>query len=154
MMSRLKLLALMACLGAPLAASAQSVGSMPATCDNAKFLNDQQTFEQRGATRTDLPEHICGRVIAVAERAKRTRSGWHGYFYVDVGQGVSIRIVSGLDEMSVPQWPWVQKGDTVEVQGRYYYDSLRKQGIDWTHHGTSRKWPWAGYVTVNGHRYE
>lgn len=143
---------LLAALLAPAAASAQA--AMPAACDDAKFLADQQGFEQVGATRTDLPEHVCGKVVAVAPEAKRTRSGWHGYFYVDVGNGVSIRIVSDLDEMNAPQWPWVRKGDQADVEGRYYYDSPRRQGIDWTHHGTGRKWEWPGFVTVNGTRYQ
>ncbi|MBS1053339.1 DUF3465 domain-containing protein [Gluconobacter kondonii] len=153
-----------ALLCAPLAASAQgffgqntaphSTHGMPAQCDNARFLADQQGLEQSGPTGIDLPEHLCGQVLAVSPRAKRTRSGWHGYFYLSVGQGVSIRIVSDLDQMNAPQWPWVSKGDQVEVQGRYYYDSLRRQGVDWTHHGTGRKWPWPGYVVVNGTRYQ
>jgi len=127
---------------------------MPAQCDNARFFADQQELEQSGPTGIDLPEHLCGQVLAVSPRAKRTRSGWHGYFYLSVGQGISIRIVSDLDQMNAPQWPWVSKGDQVEVQGRYYYDSLRRQGVDWTHHGTGRKWPWPGYVVVNGTRYQ
>ena len=162
MTSRLLSTFAVALLCAPLAASAQgffgqntaphSTHGMPAQCDNARFLADQQGLEQSGPTGIDLPEHLCGQVLAVSPRAKRTRSGWHGYFYLSVGQGVSIRIVSDLDQMNAPQWPWVSKGDQVEVQGRYYYDSLRRQGVDWTHHGTSRKWPWSGYVVVNGTR--
>ncbi|AHK70615.1 DUF3465 domain-containing protein [Gluconobacter oxydans] len=136
------------------ALTGQTTHDMPATCDNARFLADQQGLEQSGPTRIDLPEHLCGQVLAISPKAKRTRSGWHGYFYVSVGQGVSIRIVSDLDQMNAPQWPWVNKGDQVEVQGRYYYDSLRRQGVDWTHHGTSRKWRWPGYVVVNGTRYQ
>lgn len=164
MTSRLLSTFAVALLCAPLAASAQgffgqntaphSTHGMPAQCDNARFLADQQGLEQSGPTGIDLPEHLCGQVLAVSPRAKRTRSGWHGYFYLSVGQGVSIRIVSDLDQMNAPQWPWVSKGDQVEVQGRYYYDSLRRQGVDWTHHGTGRKWPWPGYVVVNGTRYQ
>ena len=164
MTSRLLSTFAVALLCAPLAASAQgffgqntaphSTHGMPAQCDNARFLADQQGLEQSGPTGIDLPEHLCGQVLAVSPRAKRTRSGWHGYFYLSVGQRVSIRIVSDLDQMNAPQWPWVSKGDQVEVQGRYYYDSLRRQGVDWTHHGTGRKWPWSGYVVVNGTRYQ
>ncbi|MBS1027206.1 DUF3465 domain-containing protein [Gluconobacter albidus] len=164
MTSRLLSTFAVALLCAPLAASAQgffgqntaprSAHDMPAQCDNARFLADQHGLEQSGPTGIDLPEHLCGRVLAVSPKAKRTRSGWHGYFYLSVGQGVSIRIVSDLDQMNAPQWPWVSKGDQVEVQGRYYYDSLRRQGVDWTHHGTGRKWPWPGYVVVNGTRYQ
>lgn len=128
--------------------------AMPSACDNAKFLQDQQNFLQNGATGVDLPEHICGQVVAVAPRAKQTRSGWHGFFYLNVGSGVSIRIVSDLDRMNAPAWPWVQKRDQVEVQGRYYFDNLHSQGVDWTHHGTGRSWAWGGFVVVNGQHYE
>ncbi|WP_245642145.1 hypothetical protein [Neokomagataea thailandica] len=128
--------------------------TMPSACDNAQFLRDQQNFLQNGATGVDLPEHICGHVVAVAPRARQTRSGLHGFFYVNVGSGVSIRIVSDLDRMNAPSWPWVHKQDQVEVQGRYYFDNLRSQGIDWTHHGTGRSWAWGGFVVVNGQHYE
>ncbi|GBQ97798.1 hypothetical protein AA23498_3000 [Acetobacter nitrogenifigens DSM 23921 = NBRC 105050] len=122
-------------------------------CDNSSFLADQQQFEN-GGDKADQPVHICGKVVAVSHRAKKTRSGWHGYFYMSVGGGVSIRIVSDLDRMNAPQWPWVNKGDNVEVVGRYYYDSPRSQGVDWTHHGTGSSWGLPGYVIVNGAKYE
>lgn len=125
----------------------------PASCDNRDFIAKQQAFEN-GGPKADVPVHLCGTVVAISPRAKRTRSGWHGYFYVAVAPNISIRIVSGLDEMNAPAWPWVNKGDQVEVVGRYYYDSLRRQGVDWTHHGTGWSWHVPGYVTVNGKRYE
>lgn len=128
-------------------------GPVPLQCDDRKFLADVEMAESASGPHADRVEHVCGRVIAVS-RARRTRSGWHGYFYVDVGSGVSIRIVSDLDRMSAPAWPWVAKGDQADVLGRYYYDSPRSQGIDWTHHGTGRNWPVEGYVVVNGSRYQ
>ncbi|GBR04756.1 hypothetical protein AOE01nite_32720 [Acetobacter oeni] len=73
---------------------------------------------------------------------------------MDVGNGVSIRIVSDLDEMNAPDWPWVTKGDNAEVVGRYYYDAPRRQGVDWTHHGTGRSWEVPGYVSINGMKYQ
>lgn len=127
---------------------------MPASCDNGKFLADQRNFEQTGPTRVDLAEHICGTVSGVTARARHTRSGVHSFFYVTVGQNQTIRIVSDLDRMNAPEWPWVRKGDQVDIAGRYYYDSERSQGIDWTHHGTGRHWHVPGYVTVNGTRYQ
>lgn len=60
MMSRLRLLAAIACLGAPLPALAQAIAPMPASCDNAKFLSDQQTFEQRGAPGRIFPSIFAG----------------------------------------------------------------------------------------------
>ncbi|MCP1220551.1 hypothetical protein NKW45_01680 [Acetobacter orientalis] len=135
------------------AAYAQEAASLPPHCDNHDFMAKQQAFEN-GQPKTDVPVHICGRVIALSPKAKRTRSGWHGYFYVAVAPNISIRIVSGLDEMHAPAWPWVSKGDQVEVVGRYYFDSYRRQGIDWTHRGTGRSWPIPGYVIVNGTKYD
>lgn len=126
-----------------------------AKCDNKSFLQTQKQYEQayRFKDKQDVPVHICGLVITTGY-ARQTRSGLHGYFYLNVGSGISIRIVNNLDEMNAPRWPWVKKGDYVEVVGRYYYDNPRRQGIDWTHKGTSRKWPHAGYVIVNGVKYE
>ena len=71
-----------------------------------------------------------------------------------VAPDISIRIVTNLDEMHTPAWPWVAKGDRVEVVGRYYYDSPRQQGVDWTHRGTGRSWGIPGYVRVNGTQYD
>ncbi|MCQ9154453.1 DUF3465 domain-containing protein [Acidomonas methanolica] len=127
---------------------------MPAQCDNGKFLRDRLELQQSGPTGIDLPEHVCGMVAHVTWRARHSHSGVHGYFDLTIGQGQTIRIVSDLDRMNAPAWPWVQVGDKVEVAGRYYYDSNRSQGIDWTHHGTGRKWGMPGYVIVNGAIYQ
>jgi len=121
-------------------------------CNNTQFLQDQQAFEN-GQITADQPEDVCGMVTAVLP-AKKTKSGNHGYFYVQVASGVTIEIVSDLDQMNAPAWPWVAVGDTTYVQGRYYYDNDDSQGIDWTHHGTSSSWPHAGYVVVNGTEYQ
>ncbi len=146
-------------MGVSVPALAES--SMPAQCDNTRFVQDQAHYAQQFAHRhvpygqhLDLPEHICGMVVHVY-RAQQSRSGRHGYFLMSVAGGTTpIRIVSNLDEMRAPAWPWVKVGDQVEVQGRYYYDGPNRQGVDWTHHGTSRQWPWPGFVSVNGQRYQ
>lgn len=121
-------------------------------CNDSKFLQDQQSFEN-GTTTADQPEDVCGTVTSVLP-ARKTRSGNHGYYYLQVAAGVQIEIVANLDEMNAPKWPWVAVGDTTYVRGRYYYDSTNSQGIDWTHHGTSSSWPQAGYVVVNGTQYQ
>lgn len=133
---------------------------MPAQCNNDHFLNDRAALQRQFlfhrtmyGQHINTPEHICGQVIKVF-RPRKTRSGWHGYFLMKVGTGAPIRVVSNLDEMKAPAWPWVKKTDQVEVQGRYYYDGPHRQGIDWTHHGTSRSWPWDGFVTVNHQHYQ
>lgn len=127
--------------------------TVSAACDNQSFLDQQKVFEN-GGPRTDAPVHICGTVLAFSPEAKTTRSGRHGYFYMTVAPDISIRIVTNLDEMHTPAWPWVAKGDRVEVVGRYYYDSPRQQGVDWTHRGTGRSWGIPGYVRVNGTQYD
>lgn len=101
-------------------------------CDNQGFLQAQQKFENNSYPffKSDVHVHVCGNVIAFS-KARYTRSGEHGYFYLKIGSGVFIRVVSNLDEMRTPPWPWVKKGDDVEVAGRYYYDNPRHQGIDW-----------------------
>lgn len=127
--------------------------TVPATCNNQDFLSKQQAFEN-GGPKADAAVHICGSVLTFAAQAKQTRSGRHGYFYITVAPNISIRIVTNLDEMHTPAWPWVAKGDQVEVVGRYYYDSPRQQGVDWTHRGTGRSWSIPGYVIVNGTKYD
>ena len=123
------------------------------SCNNQAFLARQQAYGNGTAT-ADSPVHICGTVIGVKKRVQHTRSGRHGYFYVLVAPHVSIRIVSGLERMNAPSWPWVRKGDSVDIVGRYYYDSARSQGVDWTHHGTGREWHTPGYIIVNGKKYQ
>lgn len=144
------------CLGYVLFANTLSLAKDSVEpCDNQGFLQAQQKFENNAYPylKPDIHVHVCGNVIAIS-KARYTRSGEHGYFYLKIGSGSSIRIVSNLDEMRTPPWPWVKKGDYVEVAGRYYYDNPKRQGIDWTHKGTSRKWPYSGYVTVNGTKYD
>lgn len=146
-------LALVAFVPAPAkAAGAVSHASSPAPCDNSKFLQDQQEFES-GVLTQDVAENVCGTVTYVYPK-KHTTSGWHGYFLLQLSPGNVIEIVSDLDQMNAPAWPWVQIGDSATVRGRYYYDNDSSQGIDWTHHGTSSSWKTPGYVVVNGTKYQ
>ena len=139
--------------GALFAAGCHSMQAQTAyPCNNQQFLQDQQSF-QDGDLSNDVEEDVCGTVTAVLPE-KDTRSGHHGYFYVQVASGDTIEIVSDLDQMDAPAWPWVQVGDYAYVQGRYYYDNDSSQGIDWTHQGTSNSWPYAGYVVINGTQYQ
>jgi uncharacterized Zn-binding protein involved in type VI secretion len=133
--------------GVPVASSGGSW-----TCNNQQFLTDQQQFAS-GSLQGDQEVDVCGTVTSVLP-SKTTRSGLHGYYKLQVAPGNSIEIVSDLGEMNAPQWPWVKAGDYSYVQGRYYYDSESSQGIDWTHHGTGRSWPTAGYVVVGGTQYQ
>jgi hypothetical protein len=132
------------------ATAASSGGSWP--CDDPGFLKYQQQFAG-GALQGDQEVDVCGTVTRVLS-ARDTRSGLHGYYDLQVAPGQTIEIVCDLGEMDAPTWPWVKVGDYSSVQGRYYYDSASSQGIDWTHHGTSRSWGTPGYVVVAGTEYQ
>ena len=115
-------------------------------------MSDQEQFAN-GALQGDQEVDVCGTVTTVlAERD--TRSGLHGYYDLQVAPNDTIEIVCDLGEMDAPAWPWVKAGEYSYVQGRYYYDSASSQGIDWTHHGTSRSWSTPGYVVVGGTEYQ
>jgi hypothetical protein len=123
------------------------------SCNNQKFLNDQAAFAAGSITKDQL-EDVCGLVTQVLP-SKRTTSGLHGYFYVQMPSGYNIEIVSNLDAMAQAStnrppstWPWVAVNDYVYVQGRYYYDNSSSQGIDWTEDDTSSSWPYTGDVVV------
>lgn len=101
----------------------------------------------------DQEVDVCGTVTSVLPE-RDTRSGLHGYYDLQVAPGQTIEIVCDLGEMDAPSWPFVKAGDYTYVQGRYYYDSSSSQGIDWTHHGTSRSWSYPGFVVVDGTEYQ
>ncbi len=139
--------------GAAVAAAEPAPGASGAyPCDDTQFLQDQSHFAS-GSLQGDQEVDVCGTVTKVLAE-KDTRSGLHGYYDLQVAPGDTIEIVCDLGEMNAPAWPWVKAGDYSYVQGRYYYDSAARQGIDWTHHGTSRSWPNAGYVVVAGTQYQ
>ncbi len=122
-------------------------------CNNAQFASDQAAFAA-GTITADQPEDVCGAVTQVLAE-KKTSSGDHGYFYVELPSGYQIEIVSNLDAMAEAStdqppstWPWVAVNQYVYVQGRYYYDSSGSQGIDWTEDDTSSSWSHIGYVAV------
>ena len=122
-------------------------------CNDQQFLSDQAAFGA-GTLTGDQPEDVCGQVTQVLP-SKVTRSGNHGYFYVQMTDGSTIEIVSNLDAMAQAPtnqppstWPWVSVGQYVYVQGRYYYDNASSQGIDWTEDDTSSNWSQVGWVVV------
>jgi hypothetical protein len=114
----------------------------PGACDNAGFLAVQQA-------RTNHAEvTFCGTVVRLRP-AKRTRSGWHRYVYVDVGHGDVIEIDADLDQMG--SFP-VSDGEHAEVRGEYYYDPDGHEGVHWTHHTGRGPHP-PGYLTLDGTTY-
>ena len=126
-------------------------------CDNPQFLTDQSEFAA-GTISGDQFVDVCGSVTSVLPK-KKTASGTHGYFYVEMPSGYQIEIVSNLDAMASGSnpppatWPWVAVGNYAYVQGRYYYDNASSQGIDWTEDDTGGSWPHVGWVVVNGTEY-
>jgi hypothetical protein len=127
-----------------------AAGRMP--CDDGQFVSYTTEFAS-GRINGDELVDICG-VVTRVRAARTTRSGRHGYFYVRLPSGPEIEVVSNLDAMAnastgrPPAWPWVSVGDLVYVQGRYYYDSPRRHGIDWTEDDTGNSWPHVGWVAV------
>jgi hypothetical protein len=122
-------------------------------CNNTQFLTDQSEFAA-GSISADQLVDICGSVTQVLA-SKKTSSGTHGYFYVQMPSGYQIEVVSNLDAMAEAStdkppstWPWVAVGDYVYVQGRYYYDNSSSQGVDWTEDDTDSSWEHTGYVAV------
>jgi hypothetical protein len=127
--------------------------STPYPCNDPQFLTYQSEFGS-GGIRADQFVDVCGVVTSVLP-AKKTSSGRHGYFYVQIPNGGTIEIVSNLDAMAQAPadkppstWPWVAVGNYAYVQGRYYYDNGSSQGIDWTEDDTSSSWPHVGDVVV------
>ncbi len=122
-------------------------------CNNAQFTTYQTEFGN-GTLTADQFVDICGAVTQVLAK-KKTSSGTHGYFYIELPSGYQIEIVSNLDAMAEAPtdqppttWPWVAVGQYTYVQGRYYYDSSSSQGVDWTEDDTSSSWSHVGYVAV------
>ncbi len=115
----------------------------PAACDDAGFL---RIAAARPAGYTEVT--VCGTVTRVLRR-RTTRSGTHAYFFVQVdAAGDAIEIVTNVDETGSFA---VRPGQYATVRGRYYYDSPRSQGIDWTHRSDpGASWPYPGYVQLDG----
>ena len=135
------------------AGGARATGSAPYPCDDGQWQSDQRALAGGTLSGNQLVD-ICGPVTRVLA-ARRTRSGDHGYFFVRMPSGYQLEIVANLDAMAAapagappPDWPWVVTGDYVYVQGRYYYDSAARQGVDWTEDDVRRSWPHTGYVAV------
>jgi hypothetical protein len=132
---------------------AASPSALPFACNNTQFTTYQSEFAAGTITADQLVD-ICGSVTQVLAE-KKTSSGTHGYFYVELPSGYQIEIVSNLDAMAEAStdqppstWPWVAVNDYVYVQGRYYYDSSSSQGVDWTEDDTDSSWSHVGYVAV------
>jgi len=114
-----------------------------AACDNSALLRAHSTHA------TNVEVTICGPVTRVLPE-RRTRSGRHEYFYVEVAPRDDVEIIANVDVMGdVP----VHTGEQARVRGRYFHDPNGREGIDWTHHATpGSRWP-SGYITLDGATY-
>lgn len=91
---------------------------------------------------------LCGTVTRL-RTPRRTRSGLHRLFYVDVGRRNRVEIDANLDVMG--DFP-IANGEPVLVRGEYYYDRNGRDGVHWTHHTDRGSHP-AGYITLEGKTY-
>lgn len=138
-------LAFAVALGASGCGTHTSALSRADACDDAGFLHARSLPAPVAQEVT-----VCGTVTSL-RRARRTRSGAHQYFFVAVRGARPIEVVANTDEMGGP-FP-VRVAEPAVVRGRYYKDPDGHEGIDWTHHGTSRSWPYPGYLLLDGHTY-
>jgi hypothetical protein len=92
---------------------------------------------------------LCGTVDRVRP-IRRTRSGVHRVFSVDVGGGDTIAIEANVDIMG--NFP-IHTGEPTTIRGEYYYDNDGREGVHWTHRTDRGPHP-PGYVILDGRRYD
>jgi len=91
---------------------------------------------------------LCGPVVRVG-RLRRSRSGTHRVFIVDVGSHDRVAIDANVDIMG--NFP-IRNGEYAVVHGEYYYDGPGRDGVHWTHRTDRGNHP-PGYVTLDGVTY-
>lgn len=120
--------------------SAANAGT--ASCDLADF----RAVQQARANRTEVT--LCGTVVRVV-RLRRSRSGTHRIFYVDVGGDDRVQIDANVDIMG--NFP-IRPGEPAVVRGEYYADPSGRDGVHWTHRTDRGSHP-PGYVILDGVTY-
>ncbi|MGD0472147.1 MAG: DUF3465 domain-containing protein [Candidatus Velthaea sp.] len=111
-------------------------------CDPAAFRSVQ-------AARAGHAEvTLCGTVVRTG-RVRRSRSGVHRVFIVDVGNGDRVQIDANVDIMG--DFP-IRSGEYAVIRGEYYYDAPGRDGVHWTHRTDRGSHP-PGYVTLDGVTY-
>jgi hypothetical protein len=91
---------------------------------------------------------LCGTVVR-AGRLRRSRSGAHRVFLIDVGNNDRIQIDANVDIMG--NFP-IRAGEHAVIRGEYYYDAPGRDGVHWTHRTDRGNHP-PGYVTLDGVTY-
>jgi hypothetical protein len=108
-------------------------------CDPAAF----RSVENARADRSEVT--LCGTVVRVAQ-LRRSRSGTHRVFVVDVGGNDRVQVDSNVDVMG--NFP-IRDGERAVVRGEYYYDAPGREGVHWTHRTDRGSHP-PGYVMLDG----
>jgi hypothetical protein len=110
---------------------------------------DPAAFRAVAATRPGRSEvTLCGTVVSVS-RIRRSRSGAHRVFVVDVGGNDRVQVDANVDIMG--NFP-IRTGEYAVVRGEYYYDAPSREGVHWTHRTDRGNHP-AGFVTLDGVTY-
>ncbi len=125
------------------ATTTSSAPEVAGTCNLAGFLAAQHAHVNHAEVT------LCGTVTRV-RAARRSRSGVHRNFFVDVGGGDVIVIDANVDVMG--DFP-IHVGEPATIRGEYYYDEDGREGVHWTHHTDRGRHP-AGYVILKGIRYD
>jgi hypothetical protein len=112
------------------------------SCDTAAFRSVQQSHSDR----TEVT--LCGTVSGVGP-VRRSRSGVHRVFWVDVGGHDRVAVDANVDVMG--DFP-IRSGERAVVRGEYYYDAPGRDGVHWTHRTERGSHP-AGFVTLDGVTY-
>ena len=81
-----------------------------------------------------------------ARQLRRSRSGTHRVFVVDVGGNDRVQVDSNVDVMG--NFP-IRDGERAVVRGEYYYDAPGREGVHWTHRTDRGSHP-PGYVMLDG----
>jgi Protein of unknown function (DUF3465) len=129
-------------LGVALYAAGCAAPSTAEHCDTAAFRAVQ--LAHAGHSEVTL----CGTVVR-AGKLRRSRSGTHRVFVVDVGAGDRIQVDANVDVMG--NFP-IRSGEYAIVRGEYYYDAPGRDGVHWTHRTDRGSHP-AGFVTLDGVTY-
>jgi hypothetical protein len=111
-------------------------------CDPAAFLAVQTAHPRRAEVT------LCGKVVSVG-RLRRSRSGTHRVFIVDVGGNDRVAVDANVDIMG--DFP-IRDGEYAIVRGEYYYDAPGRDGVHWTHRTDRGNHP-EGYVILDGATY-
>jgi len=110
---------------------------------------DPAAFRSVRIGRADHTEvTLCGTVARVGP-LRRSRSGVHREFLVDIGGHDAVEVDANIDIMG--NFP-IRSGERAIVRGEYYLDPSGRDGVHWTHRTDRGSHP-AGFVLLDGVTY-